>query len=211
MESSPSSSSVSTVIDFEGKRKLLTTVNNKFSSMEQRRPLDSKRKKFDTTNHNEMNDDVRQAIRQNFLTIEPRRIRSKIPIRQSSSSKSRSQSPKQRSTTSKIPVRISPSKKGAFRFSKTQENSSTDDDDDEQLKEEDLKKKFREEKQQRKRKGQLLDQLHENYNDLLEKYAQAENTIDQLRFQPKIGETNSSTEVNRRRRFSFLNRSTSLF
>lgn len=201
MESSPSSSSPSTVIDFEGKRKLLTTVNNKFSSMEQRRPLDSKRKKFDTTNHNEMNDDVRQAIRQTFLTIEPRRIRSKIPIRQS---------PKQRSTTSKIPVRISPSKKGAFRFIQTQENLSTDDDD-EQLKEEDLKKKFREEKQQRKRKGQLLDQLQENYNDLLEKYAQAENTIDQLRFQPKIGETNSSTEVNRRRRRSFLNRSTSLF
>ncbi|CAF5217883.1 unnamed protein product, partial [Rotaria magnacalcarata] len=32
----------------------------------------------------------------------------------------------------------------------------------------------------------LLNKLHENYEELLEKYAQAENTIDQLRFQPKL-------------------------
>ena len=135
------------MIDFEGKRKLLTTANNK--STEQRRPLDKKRKKV------EMNDAGRTRT----------------------------------ATASKIPVRISPSRKGAFRFVQTKEEISSSDDDPaatDALKDDELKKKFQEEKRQRKRKGKLLEQLHENYNDLLEKYAQAENTIDQLRFQPKF-------------------------
>lgn len=197
MESTPSSSSLSTVIDFEGKRKVLTTMNN--NSSEQHRPLDNKRKKLDeTTNRFQMNDDVLQAIRQNFLTIQAKQTTppSQVEPRRHSPNRSR---------TSKIPVRISPSKKGAFQFVKSkEENSSTDDDEIEtnHLKDEELKKKFQEEKRQRKHKGQLLNQLHENYNDLLEKYAQAENTIDQLRFQPKLSETNNtstnnSSEVNR--------------
>jgi hypothetical protein len=77
---------------------------------------------------------------------------------------------------------------------------SSDDDDDletNNLKEDDLKIKLKEEKRYGKKTGELLNQLHENYEELLEKYAQAENTIDQLRFQPKFfGEntppTNSS-------------------
>jgi hypothetical protein len=48
---------------------------------------------------------------------------------------------------------------------------------------------------------EILNQLRENYNDLLEKYAQAENTIDQLRFQPRLsGESTPTvnvTEVNK--------------
>ncbi|CAF3870871.1 unnamed protein product [Rotaria magnacalcarata] len=48
-----------------------------------------------------------------------------------------------------------------------------------------LKLKLKEEKRIGKKTGELLNQLHENYEELLEKYAQAENTIDQLRFQPK--------------------------
>ena len=137
MESSPSASSPSTVIDFEGKGKLLTTV--KANSSEQRRPLDKKRKKVEMSN----------------------------------------------GVASKIPVRVSPSRKGAFRFVQTRDERSSSSDA-EPTETEELKKKFQEEKRQRKRKGQLLEQLHENYNDLLEKYAQAENTIDQLRFQPKF-------------------------
>lgn len=64
--------------------------------------------------------------------------------------------------------------------------SSSDDDDAEtnNLKEDDLKRRLREEKRQSKRTAEILSKLHENYEELLEKYAQAENTIDQLRFQP---------------------------
>jgi hypothetical protein len=63
-----------------------------------------------------------------------------------------------------------------------------DDDDSkmEDLREEDLKVKLKQQKQHGRETGQLLNQLHENYNQLLIKYAQAENTIDQLRFQPRI-------------------------
>ncbi len=74
---------------------------------------------------------------------------------------------------------------------------SDDDDEDEEeeeeedseannLKEADLKLKLKEQKRHGKQTGELLNKLHENYEELLEKYAQAENTIDQLRFQPKI-------------------------
>ncbi|CAF3872246.1 unnamed protein product [Rotaria sp. Silwood1] len=71
--------------------------------------------------------------------------------------------------------------------------SSDDDDDDNDndsetnnLQEADLKLKLKEQKRHGKQTGELLNKLHENYEQLLEKYAQAENTIDQLRFQPKI-------------------------
>ncbi|CAF1963921.1 unnamed protein product [Rotaria magnacalcarata] len=65
---------------------------------------------------------------------------------------------------------------------------SSDDDDSEtnHLPEADLKLKLKEQKRHGKQTGELLNKLHENYEELLEKYAQAENTIDQLRFQPKI-------------------------
>ncbi len=65
----------------------------------------------------------------------------------------------------------------------------SDDDDDSEtnnLKEDDLKLKLKEQKRYGRKTEEILDQLHENYEELLEKYAQAENTIDQLRFQPKI-------------------------
>ncbi|CAF4689622.1 unnamed protein product, partial [Rotaria sp. Silwood1] len=70
--------------------------------------------------------------------------------------------------------------------------SSDDDDDNDNdsetnnLQEADLKLKLKEQKRHGKQTGELLNKLHENYEQLLEKYAQAENTIDQLRFQPKI-------------------------
>ena len=67
--------------------------------------------------------------------------------------------------------------------------SSDDDDGDSEtnnLKEAELKLKLKEQKRHGKQTGELLNKLHENYEQLLEKYAQAENTIDQLRFQPKI-------------------------
>ncbi|CAF1050001.1 unnamed protein product [Adineta ricciae] len=67
-------------------------------------------------------------------------------------------------------------------------SSSNDNSEDEvetnNLKEDDLKRKLKEEKRQSKRTAEILHKLHENYEELLEKYAQAENTIDQLRFQP---------------------------
>jgi hypothetical protein len=80
--------------------------------------------------------------------------------------------------------------------------TSSDDDDIEtnNLKEDDLKLKLKKEKQHGKRTGELLNKLHENYEELLEKYAHAENTIDQLRFQPKIFGDNTprstTSEVN---------------
>jgi hypothetical protein len=91
--------------------------------------------------------------------------------------------------TSSLP----PSNKGAFRFF-TSNNELQDqrkrlassDDEDLHLKEDDLKQKLKEEKRQGRKNGELLTKLQENYEELLEKYAQAENTIDQLRFQPKI-------------------------
>ncbi|CAF4268190.1 unnamed protein product [Rotaria socialis] len=65
--------------------------------------------------------------------------------------------------------------------------TSSDDEESEtdHLNSNALKLKLKEEKRIGKKKGELLNQLHENYEELLEKYAQAENTIDQLRFQPK--------------------------
>ncbi len=76
---------------------------------------------------------------------------------------------------------------------------ASSDDEDIHLKEDDLKRKLKEEKQQGKKTGELLTKLHENYEELLEKYAHAENTIDQLRFQPKISGDNTpktnTTEV----------------
>ena len=66
---------------------------------------------------------------------------------------------------------------------------SSDDDEESEtndLKEEELKMKLKQQKRHGKQTGELLNQLHENYEELLEKYAQAENTIDQLRFQPKM-------------------------
>jgi hypothetical protein len=67
--------------------------------------------------------------------------------------------------------------------------ASSDDDDESEtnrIPEADLKIKLKEQKRHGKQTGEILNQLHENYEQLLEKYAQAENTIDQLRFQPKI-------------------------
>ena len=107
---------------------------------------------------------------------------------------------------SKIPVRtVEKANSGAFRFFTADDRRSnpsasagntplpkapSDDDEEEEeevpLKEEELKLKLKEQKRYGKETGQLLNQLHENYNQLLEKYAQAENTIDQLRFQPKL-------------------------
>lgn len=84
--------------------------------------------------------------------------------------------------------------------------SSDDDDDDDgvestNVKEAELKLKLKQEKRYGKKTGELLEKLHENYEELLEKYAQAENTIDQLRFQPKLlGEytpTSTASEVRR--------------
>ncbi|CAF3668398.1 unnamed protein product [Rotaria sordida] len=69
--------------------------------------------------------------------------------------------------------------------------SSDDDSETNNLEEADLKLKLKEHKRHGKQTGELLNKLHENYEELLEKYAQAENTIDQLRFQPKIYETNT--------------------
>ena len=64
---------------------------------------------------------------------------------------------------------------------------STDEESDhDNLKEEELKLKLKEQKRNGRKTGDLLNKLHENYEELLEKYAQAENTIDQLRFQPKL-------------------------
>ena len=81
--------------------------------------------------------------------------------------------------------------------------SSDDDDDDvsesNNVKEAELKQKLKQQKRYGKKTGELLEKLHENYEELLEKYAQAENTIDQLRFQPKLlGEytpTSTASEV----------------
>ncbi|CAF3202048.1 unnamed protein product [Rotaria sp. Silwood2] len=64
--------------------------------------------------------------------------------------------------------------------------SSDDDSETSHLEEADLKVKLKEQKRHGKQTGELLNKLHENYEQLLEKYAQAENTIDQLRFQPKL-------------------------
>ena len=79
--------------------------------------------------------------------------------------------------------------------------SSSDDEDLEtsHLSENDLKLKLKEQKRYGRKTGELLNKLHENYEELLEKYAQAENTIDHLRFQPNILNENtprsSSSEV----------------
>ena len=76
----------------------------------------------------------------------------------------------------------------------TQPSKSDDEESDvSDLKEADLKLQLKQQKRHGKHTGQLLDQLHENYHQLLQKYAQAENTIDQLRFQPKIMGENTPT------------------
>lgn len=79
-------------------------------------------------------------------------------------------------------------------------NDDDDNDDDDletdNLKEADLKLKLKEEKRHGKKTGELLNKLHENYEELLEKYAQAENTIDQLRFQPRIYSDNTPPSSN---------------
>ncbi|CAF1536499.1 unnamed protein product [Adineta ricciae] len=203
------------------------------------------------------------SIRTSLAAKETQRPLSKIPVRTYSSSQSRSRSPalkaaleaaaKTRRTThsptnsSKIPVPVSTTSKGAFRFFTSADRTGTSqvpsttnstqvstkgntlvspfapithrntfsptrkatssagntpsakhrqsqlvlsDDDEESdtnhLKEDDLKLKLKEQKRHGKKTGELLNKLHENYEELLEKYAQAENTIDQLRFQPKI-------------------------
>lgn len=71
--------------------------------------------------------------------------------------------------------------------------SSSDEEDLEtdNLNESDLKLKLKEEKRHGRKKGELLNQLHDNYEDLLGKLAHAENTIDQLRFQPKLNSENT--------------------
>ena len=83
--------------------------------------------------------------------------------------------------------------KGAFRFvtpkdelNDYRKRLTSSDDDYIHLKEDDLKQRLREEKRQGKKAEELLSKLYESHKELLEKYAQAENTIDQLRFQPKI-------------------------
>ena len=86
------------------------------------------------------------------------------------------------------------------------------DDDEEsdtnQLKEDDLKLKLKEQKRHGKKTGELLNKLHENYEELLEKYAQAENTIDQLRFQPKIiGDGTPSSNASEVQKNSFFSSS----
>ncbi|CAF0964089.1 unnamed protein product [Adineta ricciae] len=77
----------------------------------------------------------------------------------------------------------SPSKLNQNPLSSSDDNSE-DEVETNNLKEDDLKRKLKEEKRQSKRTAEILHKLHENYEELLEKYAQAENTIDQLRFQP---------------------------
>lgn len=74
--------------------------------------------------------------------------------------------------------------------------TASDEDDDsetDKLQEAELKLKLKEQKRHGKQTGALLNKLHENYEELLEKYAQAENTIDQLRFQPKSTTDNTSS------------------
>lgn len=79
--------------------------------------------------------------------------------------------------------------------------SSDEESDNENLKEDELKLKLKAQKRHGRQTGDLLNKLHENYEELLEKYAQAENTIDQLRFQPKlIGDStppSNASEVSR--------------
>lgn len=50
----------------------------------------------------------------------------------------------------------------------------------------DLKSKLKQEQKSRKQTKELLDELQNNYNMLLEKHAQAENVIDNLRLQAKL-------------------------
>ena len=140
--------------------------------------------------------------------IRAQRPISKIPIRLNSSSQSRSPI---HNRSKRLNDLSAGRNHGAFQFF-TPKNllkddrkrlaSSGDDDDAEihHLKEEELKRKLKEQKKHGKKTGELLTKLHENYEELLEKYAQAENTIDQLRFQPKIFEDNTprstTSEVN---------------
>ncbi|CAF1148677.1 unnamed protein product [Didymodactylos carnosus] len=110
------------------------------------------------------------------------------------------------STAYRFPTRNAISANGSYK-SKTTTNVTTDltmidprrltsqqyslDDSDDTLSIEnesatELVMKLKEEKRHCKKTVTILNQLHENYGQLLEKYAQAENTIDQLRFQPKL-------------------------
>ncbi|CAF4746158.1 unnamed protein product, partial [Rotaria sp. Silwood1] len=89
---------------------------------------------------------------------------------------------------------LSNSNSSSFKDDRKRITSSDDDDDDSEtdhLSQNDLKLKLKEEKRYGKKKGELLNKLHENYEELLEKYAHAENTIDQLRFQPKMFNENT--------------------
>ncbi|CAF4450112.1 unnamed protein product [Rotaria sp. Silwood2] len=154
----------------------------------------------------------------NKLTnIETRNSISKIPVSSTSSSQSRSRSPSRTADKRQI---SSISNNSAFHFVTANDNrrqiqskihslsnsnsssfkddrkriASSDDDEDpetDHLSQDDLKLKLKEEKRYGKKKGELLNKLHENYEELLEKYAHAENTIDQLRFQPKIFNENT--------------------
>jgi hypothetical protein len=87
--------------------------------------------------------------------------------------------------------------------------SSDDDLEAYNLKEDDLILKLKEEKRHGKKTGELLHKLHESYEELLVKYAHAENTIDQLRFQPKINgdytPRSNGSEVRNSQIFSIIN------
>jgi hypothetical protein len=66
-----------------------------------------------------------------------------------------------------------------------------------------MMKQLKQEKRHGKKTGELFNKLHESYEELLEKYAQAENTIDQLRFQPRIFGINTPTSNSSEVRTSF--------
>ncbi|UJR14864.1 hypothetical protein I4U23_001849 [Adineta vaga] len=139
-----------------------------------------------------------------FQTAETRRTNVKLPVRSNSLPQSKT-SDSNRTTEEKFdcpnllqtfmtndrcsqPSPISHSRMLSSSVNNHQQLSSSDDDNEDdvetnQLKEDDLKRKLKEEKRQSKRTSEILNKLHENYEELLEKYAQAENTIDQLRFQ----------------------------
>ncbi|CAF1154764.1 unnamed protein product [Rotaria sordida] len=153
-----------------------------------------------------------------ITNIETRKSISRIPVPSNSSSRSISHSPsrtkdkRQISSTSRDSAfhlvtrndhqkqmnskihSLSNSNNSSFKDNRKRITNSDDDDHDpetDNLNQDDLKLKLKEEKRHGKKKGELLNKLHESYEELLEKYAHAENTIDQLRFQPKIFNENT--------------------
>lgn len=70
-------------------------------------------------------------------------------------------------------------------------SDNENDSETEHLNANELRLRLKEQKRYRRKTGELLNKLHDNYEELLEKYAHAENTIDQLRFQSK--QTNENT------------------